>query len=147
MPKTKLGMDVYAAARERIAWTFDTFDRVTVSFSAGKDSTVMLHMAMDEAIKRGRTVGVLIVDLEAQYELTMDHASRCFDMYSDNIEPAWVCLDSGADDHACPGGFGDVQAPGKRKGAPRKRGAKVPPPKTKHGGCWAIRMPTRTIEP
>jgi len=35
-----------------------------VSFSGGKDSTVMLHLVMDEAIKRGRRVGVFIIDME-----------------------------------------------------------------------------------
>ena len=53
MPKRALGFDVYTAARERISWVFDTFDRVYVSFSAGKDSTVMLHMVADEAMRRG----------------------------------------------------------------------------------------------
>ena len=49
MPKRYRDVDVLAAARERIAWTFDTFDKVYVSFSAGKDSSVMLHLVEDEA--------------------------------------------------------------------------------------------------
>lgn len=51
MPKHGLGIDVFTAAQDRIHWTFDTFDRIYLSFSAGKDSTVMLHMVMDEAKK------------------------------------------------------------------------------------------------
>ena len=50
---------VLDAARDRIKKTFDHFERVYVSFSGGKDSSVMLHLVMDEAIKRDRTVGVL----------------------------------------------------------------------------------------
>ena len=53
MPKKYLGVDVLSAARERINYTFDNFERICVSFSGGKDSSVMLHLVMDEAIKRG----------------------------------------------------------------------------------------------
>lgn len=94
MIKTKLPIDknVYEAAVERIKYTFDNFERVYLSFSAGKDSTIMLHLAADEARRRGIKFGVLAIDLEAQYKLTMDHMQTCFDMYSDVIEPYWVCL-------------------------------------------------------
>lgn len=80
------------AARERVSWTFDRFPRVYVSFSAGKDSTVMLHLVADEARKRGRRFGVLLVDLEGQYRLTMEHAKVCIDMYADMVDLHWVCL-------------------------------------------------------
>ena len=90
--KTSIGVDVLTAARQRIAYTFDHFEAIYVSFSAGKDSSVMLHLVMDEAKKRGRKVGVLLIDLEAQYTLTIQHAEQMFDMYSENIELYWVCL-------------------------------------------------------
>lgn len=92
MPKRYFDEDVLTAARRRIAWTFDRCDRAYVSFSAGKDSTVMLHLVMEEAIRRGRRVGVLFIDLEGQYKVTIDHARRCFEMYADHIDPYWVCL-------------------------------------------------------
>lgn len=92
MLKNPIGKDVLTAARERIAWTFDTFERIYLSFSAGKDSTIMLHLVADEARKRGRKFGCLIVDLEAQYKLTMEHASKCVEMYADCIDLYWVCL-------------------------------------------------------
>lgn len=92
MPKRKLSIDVLTAARERIYWTFENFDRVYVSFSAGKDSTVMLHLVAEEARSRGRKFGLLLVDLEGQYKLTIDHAEKCFAMYEDCTEPYWVCL-------------------------------------------------------
>ena len=90
--KKPIGIDVLEAARERIRYTFDQFEAVYVSFSAGKDSSVMLHLVMDEAIKRGRKVGVLLIDLEAQYALTIKHAEQMFDLYADHIELYWVCL-------------------------------------------------------
>ena len=61
MAKKCLGINVLQAARERISWVFDNFPRIYVSFSGGKDSTVMLHLVMDEAIKRGKNVGIVLV--------------------------------------------------------------------------------------
>ncbi len=94
MAKTKVGMgrSVIEASRERIAYAFDNFDRLFVSFSGGKDSSVMFHLVMDEAIARGRKVGVLIVDLEAQYRHTVEHIETMLEIYKDNIEVYWVCL-------------------------------------------------------
>jgi len=90
--KVGLGIDVLTAAQERIRWTFDRFERVYVSFSGGKDSTVMLHLAADEARRRGRKFGLLFVDLEAQYRLTIEHVEACYRLYADLIEPHWIAL-------------------------------------------------------
>jgi len=84
--------NVYDECKERISYTFDNFEKIYVSFSGGKDSTVMLHMVMDEAIKRNRVVGVMIIDLEGQYEYTINHIQNCVDMYKDNIDLHWICL-------------------------------------------------------
>ena len=85
-------IDVLTASRERIAYMFDEFENIYLSFSAGKDSSVMFHLIMDEAIKRSRTVGVLLIDLEAQYTMTIKHAVEMFEHYKDNIDLHWVCL-------------------------------------------------------
>lgn len=92
MDKRPLGINVLDAARQRIAYVFDNFPRIYVSFSGGKDSTVMLHLVMAEAIRRGRKVGVLFVDLEGQYQLTIQHIQDMYDLYADHIEPYWVAL-------------------------------------------------------
>ena len=52
----------------------------------------MLHLVMDEAIKRNRKVGVLLVDLEGMYKITIEHIQAMYDLYADHIEPYWVCL-------------------------------------------------------
>lgn len=83
---------VFDASVDRISKMFDDFEKVCVSFSGGKDSTVMLHMVMDEAIKRNRTVGVVLIDLEAQYNDTIKHAENMIEIYRDNIELFWVCV-------------------------------------------------------
>jgi len=90
--KKSIGTDTLQAARDRVRYVFDHFEAVYISFSAGKDSSVMMHLVMEEAMRRKRKVGVLLIDLEAQYELTIRHAEQMFDMYSEHIELYWVCL-------------------------------------------------------
>lgn len=86
------GIDVLSAARERIAYAFDHFEKVYVSFSGGKDSSVMFHLAAEEARRRGRIIGVLFIDLEAQYSLTIRHVEEMLEDYRDCIHTFWVCL-------------------------------------------------------
>ncbi len=92
MAKRPLGIDVLTAAQQRIAWVFDEFGRVYVSFSGGKDSTVLTHLACAEARKRGRKIGLLFIDLEGQYRLTIEHLESMYAEYADCIEPYWVAL-------------------------------------------------------
>lgn len=92
MAKRYIEQDVLSAAEQRIKYTFDNFEKVYVSFSAGKDSTVMLHLVMKEAVKRNVKIGLLLLDLEGQYKLTIDHAIKTYEKYKDNIIPYWVCL-------------------------------------------------------
>jgi predicted phosphoadenosine phosphosulfate sulfurtransferase len=92
VPKRGLGVDVLTAARARIARCFDDFERVYVSFSGGKDSTVLLHLAAAEARDRGRPLGVLFIDLEGQYRLTIEHIHTCLDLYADIVDTHWVAL-------------------------------------------------------
>ena len=92
MAKRSLGFDVLTAARQRISKIFDDFPRIYLSFSGGKDSAVMMHLVMDEAVIRNRKVGVLFVDLEAQYKLTIDHVSEMLDLYKNYIEVYWCAL-------------------------------------------------------
>jgi len=90
--KDYIGINVLDAANQRTQWTLDNFERVYCSFSAGKDSTIMLHILADVARKAGRRVGVLLVDLEGQFEMTIDHALECLEMYKDVFDVYWVAL-------------------------------------------------------
>lgn len=83
---------VYDAAVDRITKAFDAFEKVYVSFSGGKDSTTMLHLVMAEAERRNRTVGILVIDLEAQYTKTIQHISDTLDRYAKLADVHWVCL-------------------------------------------------------
>lgn len=90
--KRPLDINVLEAARLRVKYAFDHFERVYVSFSGGKDSSVMLHLVMDEAMRRKRKVGVLVIDLEAQYRLTIEHIEQMCALYAGHIDLHWVCL-------------------------------------------------------
>lgn len=83
---------VFKASRSRISAVFDDFERIYISFSGGKDSSVMTHLVMEEAIKRGRKVGLLIIDLEAQYMDTIKHIEQMVELYKDHIDLHWACL-------------------------------------------------------
>lgn len=92
MGKNYINSSVYAEAKKRISYVFDNFEKTYVSFSGGKDSSVMLHMVAEEARKRNKRIGVLFVDLEGQYKRTVDYIQLMYKLYSDCIDPYWVCL-------------------------------------------------------
>ena len=80
--------NVLMAARRRISDVFDTFAHIVVSVSGGKDSTVMHHLAMDEAARRSRRVTVFFLDQEAEYQSTIDIITRM--MVNPLVDPFWV---------------------------------------------------------
>lgn len=84
---------VLQASIERISQVFDNFEKIYISFSGGKDSSVMSHLVLQEAKKRNVKVGYLIIDLEAQYNDTIIHIEQMIEMYKDNIELHWVCAE------------------------------------------------------
>ncbi|MEU0242316.1 DUF3440 domain-containing protein [Nocardiopsis sp. NPDC006198] len=87
-----LGCDVLTAARTRISRMFDDAPRVCVSFSGGKDSGVVLELCAQEARRRGRRLGVLIVDLEAQFAATIRYVHTMLERHADVLDVYWVCL-------------------------------------------------------
>jgi len=84
--------NVLQAAQKRISDTFDAVEKVYIAFSGGKDSSVMFHLVMMEAIKRNRKVAVMFIDFEALYAETIRHAHEMFEMYKEHIEPHWICV-------------------------------------------------------
>lgn len=85
--KTYRAETVLAAAQARIAWVFERFDRVCVSVSGGKDSSVLYHLAVSEAARRDRKVTVFFLDQEAEYAATIDVIRHM--MASPHVLPAW----------------------------------------------------------
>lgn len=92
MGKCSIGVDVLTAARNRVCWAFDHFERMYISFSGGKDSTCLFHLVMEEATKRNRKVGVLFIDWECQFTETVKHVKNMLELYADHVEPYWVAL-------------------------------------------------------
>jgi predicted phosphoadenosine phosphosulfate sulfurtransferase len=92
MEKRYLGINVLEATRQRISWIFDTFKKICVSFSGGKDSTVLLHLVADEARVRGRKFALFFLDWEAQFKLTIEHVEAMYREYEDIVEPYWIAL-------------------------------------------------------
>lgn len=92
MPKIFLNKNVEVASQERISWTFDNFPKIYCSFSAGKDSGVMVHLVCEEARKRNRKIGLFFLDWEAQFNHTIEFAKKIFEEYADCIEPYWVSV-------------------------------------------------------
>jgi predicted phosphoadenosine phosphosulfate sulfurtransferase len=89
--KVEINISVLEAAKDRISKVFDDFERIYISFSGGKDSSVMTHLVLGEAKKRNVKVGLLIIDLEAQYKETIKHIEDMIEMYKDNIDLHWFC--------------------------------------------------------
>ena len=89
-----IGVNVYDATQERLRYIFDTFPRVYISFSGGKDSGVMLNLVCDFMRKHGieRKVGVQILDNEANYEYSVEFMHRVLEANSDLLDVYWCCL-------------------------------------------------------
>jgi len=91
--KYPLKLNVLDAAIERIDWTLENLSKVCVSFSGGKDSTIMLHLTAQRARKQKRKISVLFIDWEAQFTYTIEHVENMRAHYSDVIDHFyWVAL-------------------------------------------------------
>lgn len=81
---------VVDAARRRISDAFDAFPHVSVSISGGKDSTVLCHMVLSEAARRGRKADVFFLDEEVDYESTIHQVEYLmYEMIPDAASPQW----------------------------------------------------------
>jgi predicted phosphoadenosine phosphosulfate sulfurtransferase len=84
--------NVWEAALDRIRTVWDMADDVIVSFSGGKDSTVLLNAALAIHKERGETkpLKVLFWDEEAIPMPTIDYVYR--EAVKENIELHWFCM-------------------------------------------------------
>jgi len=87
-------MNVYEASQERLKTIFSEFDNVYVSFSGGKDSGVLINLAIDYLRKNcpERKLGVFHIDYEAQYQATTDYVDKVLSENLDILEVYRICL-------------------------------------------------------
>lgn len=86
-------INVLAAAKDRISYIFDEFESIIVSISGGKDSTVLCHLVLEEAKRRGRTVGLFYLDEEVVYDATIQQVEYLMSLAPENTTRYWLQLE------------------------------------------------------
>lgn len=81
---------VLEAAKERISYIFDNFERIICSVSGGKDSTVLAYLTLQETVRRNRKVGLFFLDEEVVYKSTVDQVEYLMTLYPDNTIRYWL---------------------------------------------------------
>ena len=84
--------NVFDASLERIEFAFDNFDNLCVSYSGGKDSTLMIQLVNMIAKKKNKNFDVLFIDMEAQYLMTIEHIKTLKNKLECIRDFYWVCL-------------------------------------------------------
>ena len=86
--------NTYEAAMERIDFIFKNFERIYLSFSGGKDSGVMLNLCLDymKANNIKQKIGVMIMDNEANYKLSLKFMLEILDENREYLDIYWCCL-------------------------------------------------------
>ena len=84
-------VNVYEAAIKRFEYLFDNFDKVVVSFSGGKDSTVCLNLALEVAKKKNKLpLDVYFWDEEAIHPDTIEYVERVRQL--PEVRFKWLCI-------------------------------------------------------
>lgn len=90
--KEFIDQNVYESALERIRHIYDSFDKVVVSFSGGKDSTAVLNTTLEVARERGKLpLEVVFFDEEAIHPPTIEYVQRVAS--NPEIDLKWYCLE------------------------------------------------------
>lgn len=90
--KKYLHQNVWDKSKDRIRYLYEQFDQVIVSFSAGKDSTAVLHAALEVAKDLKKLpLKVVFFDEEAIHPPTIDYARRV--SKNPDIDFKWYCLE------------------------------------------------------
>ncbi len=89
--RKKLDRDVWSLALDRVRHCYEHFDSVVLSFSGGKDSTAVLHVALEVAHELNRLpLQVHFFDEEAIYPQTVEYMRRI--AAREDVDLQWLCL-------------------------------------------------------
>lgn len=89
--KHEVDTDVLTLTRERIQRAYDLHDHVAVSFSGGKDSTVVLNLALEVArARRQLPLDVVFWDEEVLAPETVEYVERV--ATDPDVALRWLCL-------------------------------------------------------
>lgn len=81
--------DVLEASIKRIEYLFEEFENLAVCISGGKDSTVILNLALKVAEQKKRLpLNVVFLDQEAEWQHTIDFVRETFQ--DKRIVPVWI---------------------------------------------------------
>ena len=94
MSKQYLSENVFDATQRRLEFIFREFDNVYVSFSGGKDSGVLLNLALRYIREHNlpHRLGVFHIDYEAQYTATTEYVDATYDALGDTVENLRCCV-------------------------------------------------------
>lgn len=86
--------NVYDATQERLDFIFSSFEKIYLSFSGGKDSGVMLNLAVDYMKRKNikKKIGIQILDNEANYEASISFMRKIIDENIDYLDVYWCCM-------------------------------------------------------
>lgn len=90
-------VNVFDAAYQRIDFIFKNFERVYLSLSGGKDSGVMMNLALkymreNPEVVKGRKLGIQIMDNEANYDESLEFMHRIIKSNRDMLDVYWCCM-------------------------------------------------------
>ena len=89
--KSEVDLDVWTLTLQRIREVYSMFDKVVVSFSGGKDSTVCLNATLHVARELGRLpVRAIFWDEEAIHPPTIEYVRRVYN--NPEVHLDWYCL-------------------------------------------------------
>lgn len=90
--KEYIQQNVYQETLNRLRHIYNTFDKVVVSFSGGKDSTAVLNTALEIAREKNKLpLEVVFFDEEAIHPTTIDYVKRVSE--NKDIKLLWYCLE------------------------------------------------------